>query len=88
MTTMISDPSIRTQLTFWIRYVHCKRKSINGWPNNGEWISATKELVTEGPYDDYRQAQNAAVRIMGRDITMPETTHIFPKVERLEPSYG
>lgn len=74
----MSHPPVRAE--FFVKYVHCQRLPLNGWPNTGEWITSTKELITEGPFDTCHEADEAANEIMFRDTTMPGMTRVVPTV--------
>jgi hypothetical protein len=67
-----------TQRTeFFIRYVHCQRRQY-ARHQGGAWIPATREFVTEGPFDR-ETAERKSVTIMHRDTTMPGTAELYER---------
>ena len=84
LTRMVTDPKTKVLITFHVRYVHCQRKTVNGWRNAGDWITSTKTLTTEGPFESYAEADKRRLAIMFKDTTMPETAGVFPRVEAVD----
>ena len=73
-----SDNPKETQRTeFFIRYVHCQRRQY-ARHQGVAWIPATRELVTEGPFDR-ETAERKIVAITHRDTTMPGTAELFER---------